>query len=72
MLSQLQELARFAQFDKDLGTSGAMGNENQVLHRIVVGRDIVKRMVVDRCVCSDLTNLYARPLVAKSLRLSLV
>ena len=46
-----------------------MRHKDEVPHRVIVGRDIVKRMVVDRRVGGDLPELSSGLFVAKDLRL---
>src|SRR5690606_37798914 len=45
---------------KDLRRTGAMGNENEPLHLLVIGGHEKERMVMDACVRSYLTHSAAR------------
>ena len=55
-IRELQEPARFTLFEKNLRPAGAMRHEHEPGHRVVVGRQIVERMMVDRGVGSHLPH----------------
>ncbi len=46
-IGELKEIARLSDLDEDLGRPGAMRNQAEMPHRVIVGREIVKRMVMD-------------------------
>ena len=47
-IGQLHERCGLTVFQKDLGAAGAVRDEHEPLHPVVIGREVVEGMVVDR------------------------
>ena len=64
-IGQLDERASRAIFGKDLRQSGAVRNEDQLTHRIIIGRYKKERVMMNRRVIGYLVDLCAGARVVK-------